>query len=301
MDGIIPLYKERGMTSFDCIRRLRSLLKTKKIGHSGTLDPSVDGVLPICVGNATKVVPYLMASGKVYQGELLIGKATETEDLDGAVIETAIVPHAIKSVTIQNEMNKLTGQVRQQPPMYSAVKVHGKRLYEYARAGETVERPVRTVQVDSFQLLRTKYDDKSQTQRVTFRVACGKGTYIRTLVVALARQLGFPGTMSSLTRIKSGGFTLEDTLSLDDVQNALANQILSKLIYPLDAVFSDYAHVTLTTDQWHYMQHGSWFKKSELDTDAETVALVYNNQVKAIYHIDADGQNYKPQTMLRLN
>lgn len=301
MDGIIPLYKERGMTSFDCIRRLRNLLKTKKIGHSGTLDPSVDGVLPICVGTATKVVPYLMASGKVYQGELLIGQATETEDLDGAVIETAIVPQAITSATIQREMDKLTGQIQQQPPMYSAVKVHGKRLYEYARAGEIVERPVRTVQVDSFELLRTKYDEQSQTQRVAFRVACGKGTYIRTLVVTLARHLGFPGTMSSLTRIKSGGFTLEDTLSLDDVQNALATQSLAKLIYPLDAVFSDYSHVTLTTDQWHYMQHGSWFKTSELATDAETVALVYNDQVKAIYHIDADGQNYKPQTMLRLN
>lgn len=300
MDGIIPLYKERGMTSFDCIRRLRSLLKTKKIGHSGTLDPSVDGVLPICVGSATKVVPYLMASGKVYQGELLIGTATETEDLDGAVIETAVVPHKIDQGTIQAEMNKLTGQVRQQPPMYSAVKVNGKRLYEYARAGEQVERPIRTVQVDSFELLRTKYDSQTQTQRVSFRVVCGKGTYIRTLVVSLARHLGFPGTMSSLTRVKSGGFTLEETLSLQDVQDALASQTLSKLVYPLDAVFSDYPHVDLTTAQWQYMQHGSWFKVSELATDAPVVALVYNEQVKAIYHLDEDGKNYKPQTMLRL-
>lgn len=301
MDGIIPLYKELGMTSFDCVRRLRNLLKTKKIGHSGTLDPSVDGVLPICVGNATKVVPYLMASGKVYQGELLIGQATETEDLDGAVIETAPVPKAISDSVIKDEMNRLTGQVRQQPPMYSAVKIHGKRLYQYARAGEKVDRPVRTVQVDSFELLRTRYDEHSKTQRVSFRVSCGKGTYIRTLVVTLARQLGFPGTMSSLTRIKSGGFTLEDTLSLTDVQDALANQTFAKLIYPLDVVFDGLQHITLTTNQWHYLQHGSWFKQSELATSAATVALVYNGEVKAIYHLDADGKNYKPQTMLRLN
>ena len=132
MDGIIPLYKERGMTSFDCVSRLRRILKTKKIGHSGTLDPSVDGVLPICVGNATKVVEYLMQSGKEYQGELVIGKATTTEDFDGEVIETKPVEEAISSELIKRAMQKMTGEIIQIPPMYSAVKVNGKRLYEYA-------------------------------------------------------------------------------------------------------------------------------------------------------------------------
>ena len=174
MDGIIPLYKERGMTSFDCVSRLRRILHTKKIGHSGTLDPSVDGVLPICVGSATKVVPYLMASGKNYQGELLIGEATTTEDLDGEIIAAQPVTSEIPPAAIREQMATLTGEITQIPPMYSAVKVKGKRLYEYARAGETVERPVRRVTIDKFELLGSKYDPTVKQQRVRFNVVCSK-------------------------------------------------------------------------------------------------------------------------------
>lgn len=299
MDGIIPLYKERGMTSFDCVSRLRRILKTRKIGHSGTLDPSVDGVLPICVGTATKVVEYLMQSGKVYQGELVIGRATETEDFDGQVIEQAPVKAAIRDEAVTAAMTKLTGEITQVPPMYSAVKVNGKRLYEYARAGETVDRPTRHVTITDFTLIRNHYDQAQQEQHVFFKVACSKGTYVRTLVVDLARQLGYPGAMKWLTRLESGGFTIDQTLSLADVQDAVASQTMKRYLYPLDYALKDYPVVELTEKQWRAVQNGGWLPTAELPLAAEEVVLKYDHQVKALYYRDTD--HYKPTKMFSVN
>lgn len=295
MDGIIPLYKERGMTSFACVSRLRSILKTRKIGHSGTLDPSVDGVLPICVGSATKVVEYLMQSGKVYQGELIIGTATTTEDFDGEVIEEKAVPTPLSDETIKGAMAKLTGKVTQIPPMYSAVKVKGKRLYEYARAGESVERPVRQVTVSSFHLVRNEYDPVAKKQAVFFKVACSKGTYVRTLVADLARTLGYPGAMKWLTRLESGGFTIDQTLSIRDIQDAVASETINRHLYPLDYALKGYPTVELDADQWGAVQHGGWLKADEIPGQPQEVVLKFHQQTKALYH-RAD-QNYKPTKM----
>ena len=301
MDGIIPLYKERGMTSFDCVNRLRRILKTKKIGHSGTLDPSVDGVLPICIGRATKVVEYLMQSGKVYQGELLIGKATTTEDLDGEVIAAQPVTREIPPDVIREQMATLTGAVTQIPPMYSAVKVKGKRLYEYARAGESVDRPVRHVMIDKFELVSADYDQGKQEERVRFKVACSKGTYVRTLVVELAKRLGYPGTMSWLTRLKSGGFTLDQTLSLGDIQDAVTAGTINHYLYPLDYALRDYPAVELNADQWKAVQNGGWLKPAELSSSAAELVLKYGHQVKALYHFDARHHAYQPTKMFLTN
>lgn len=297
MDGIIPLYKERGMTSFACVSRLRQLLKTRKIGHSGTLDPDVAGVLPICVGNATKVVDYLMQSGKEYQGELLIGFATTTQDLAGEKVAEQPVEAAIPTTSIKKAMADLTGEITQVPPMYSAVKVNGKKLYEYARVGETVERPRRQVTIHQFDLLSTSYDKEKQQQRVRFRVECSKGTYIRTLVVELARQLGYPGVMSLLTRLKSGGFTLEQTLSLDDVRDAVANQTINRYVYPLDYALKDYPQVDLQQPQWQKVQNGGWLTPQELATTDPEIVLLFEGQVKALYHYDPQNKRYKPTKM----
>lgn len=295
MDGIIPLYKERGMTSFDCVNRLRKLLQTRKIGHSGTLDPAVDGVLPVCVGAATKVVDYLMQSGKQYQGELLIGEATNTEDLTGAIIAAQPVPQAIPAAKIKNQMAKMTGEITQIPPMYSAVKVNGKRLYEYARAGKTVKRPRRHVTIKQFELVSTDYDAQSKQQRVRFRVSCTKGTYVRTLVVDLAKQLGYPGTMSWLTRLKSGGFGIDQTLSLADVRDAVTAGTIKQYLYPLDYALKDYPAMELTTDQWHAVQNGGWLKANEVQPEDDQVVLKYHQAAKALYHHDQ--QFYKPTKM----
>lgn len=140
MDGIIPINKERGMTSHDVVAKVRGILRTKKVGHSGTLDPSVDGVLPVCVGRATKVVDYLMRFGKTYQGSITLGLATTTEDLDGEVVERHPLSKPLTDAQIDAALKQMTGELTQIPPMYSAVKVNGRKLYEYARAGETVER-----------------------------------------------------------------------------------------------------------------------------------------------------------------
>ena len=294
LDGIIPLYKERGMTSFDCVSRLRRILHTKKIGHSGTLDPNVDGVLPICVGQATKVVEFLMASGKQYVGELLVGEATTTQDLDGEVVAQKPVMAPIAEDTIKQAMQELTGDIVQIPPMYSAIKVNGKKLYEYARAGETVERPKRHVHIARFAMTASSYDEKKQQQRIRFVVDCSKGTYVRTLAYDLAVKLGYPGVMSSLTRTKSGGFELDQTLSLSDIQDAMEAQILDRYVYPMDYALQSYPHLELTEAQWKKVQNGGWL--SGLNTQEPEIALTYQGEVKALYQ--AKDRLYKPLKML---
>lgn len=294
LDGIIPLYKERGMTSFDCVSRLRRILHTKKIGHSGTLDPNVDGVLPICVGQATKVVEFLMASGKQYVGELLVGEATTTQDLDGEVVAQKPVTAPIAEDTIRKAMQELTGDIVQIPPMYSAIKVNGKKLYEYARAGETVERPKRHVHIERFEMTASSYDEKNQQQRIRFVVDCSKGTYVRTLAYDLAKELGYPGVMSSLTRTKSGGFELDQTLSLADIQDAMEAQIMNRYVYPMDYALKSYPHAELSDAQWKKVQNGGWL--SDLDTKDQEVALTYQGEVKALYQLK--DHVYKPLKML---
>lgn len=295
MDGIIPLYKERGMTSFDCVKRVRALTGERKCGHSGTLDPDVDGVLPICLGKATKVVPYLQQSGKQYQGELLVGQSTTTEDTSGEVVNQRAVTSPISEDEIRKAMAKLTGRITQIPPMYSAVKVNGKRLYEYARAGQTVDRPKRQVEIKKFELISTSYDPETNTQRIRVNVECSKGTYIRTLLVDLAKLLGYPGTMSQLTRLKSGGFSLDQTLSLADVRDAITAGTLANYLLPLDYALRDYPSVDLKSKQWESVKHGGWLKPAELASKQSPLALKYDGRVKALYQI-REGL-YKPLKM----
>ena len=180
--------------------------------------------------------------------------------------------------------------------MYSAVKVKGKRLYEYARAGETVERPKRQVTIDQFTLLATSYDQERQVQRVRFKVACSKGTYVRTLAVDLAAKLGYPGVMSSLTRLKSGGFTLDQTLSLDDIQDMVTASGMVNL-YPLDYAVKDLPHLALNAEQWQAVQNGGWLKQSEVTPQEPRVVVTYQGDTKAVYkHVE---RHYQPEKMFK--
>jgi len=303
MDGIIPLYKDRGMTSFDCVAKLRHILHTKKVGHSGTLDPSVDGVLPICIGSATKVVPYLMASGKMYRGTVTLGLATTTEDLDGEVMakEPLTTPFTFEQLTAATA--KLTGTIQQTPPMFSAVKVNGRKLYEYARAGETVERPTRTITVDHFTLTDAgTFDADAGTQTVAFEVACSKGTYVRTLAVDLGRQLGVPAVMASLTRHKSGGFTLDQAVTLDQVAEAMANEDLSPILRPIDYALAEYPHVALSDRVWALVKNGVFLTTDEVDgATAPEIALTYQGATKCLYQWSEEKQQYKPLKMFAVN
>lgn len=302
MDGIIPLYKERGLTSFDCVAKLRHILHTKKVGHSGTLDPSVDGVLPICIGSATKVVPYLMASGKVYKGTVTLGLATTTEDLDGDVIDRQPLTTPVDRATLLQAAAALTGTIQQTPPMYSAVKVNGRKLYEYARAGETVERPTRTITVTSFDLVDDgQFDAEQGTQTIAFEIACSKGTYVRTLAVDLGRQLGVPAVMASLTRLKSGGFDLDQTVTLEQVAAAMANEDLSAILRPIDYALRDYPHVALSDRLWGLVKNGVFLDEDQVGSTAPVVALTYRDQTKCLYQYLPEKQQYKPLKMFAVN
>lgn len=295
MDGIIALYKPRGMTSHDCVNQVRRLLRTKKVGHSGTLDPQVDGVLPICVGSATKVVDYLLMHDKVYQGHVTLGFATQTEDLDGEVVEKTPLKQAFSSDQIDTAMGHLTGDIEQVPPMYSAVKVNGRKLYEYAREGKNVDRPVRHVQIKAFKRLATpQFDRATRTQTIAFEVTCSKGTYIRTLCVMLGEKLGVAAVMTDLTRLASGGFTLDETVSLSELQRAVETSH-TDFLYPLDRALSAYPQVALTADLWQGVKNGVWLKVAEVDREDPVVALSYNGSIKCLYQ--KKGPVYKPLKM----
>jgi len=238
MEGILPLYKPAGLTSHDCVFRLRKILKTKKVGHTGTLDPDVTGVLPICIGKATKVAEYITDAGKAYLGEVTIGSSTTTEDASGEVVERKAVNRVIARNEILQVLQTLTGDIEQTPPMYSAVKVGGVRLYEYARKGIEVERPTRVVSIYSIDLLDEREQFEGETISFRFKVSCSKGTYIRTLAVMIGEILGYPAHMSYLQRIQSASFTLEDCLTFEDIERHMEEGTISNVLRPLETALS---------------------------------------------------------------
>lgn len=225
MNGILPLWKEKGMTSHDCVFKVRKILKTKKVGHTGTLDPDVEGVLPLCIGKATRLAEYITDSGKTYEAEVTIGMSTETEDASGAVVESKKIDSSITNEQLLLIFEELTGRIEQIPPMYSAVKVNGRRLYEYARAGEIVKRPSRIVTIDQIELISSIVHDGG-TVRFSIRVVCGKGTYIRTLAVMIGEKLGYPAHMSNLVRTSSGGFYEKDCVTLEELAASMPENVL---------------------------------------------------------------------------
>lgn len=297
MDGILPLYKAAGMTSHDCVAAIRRMLHTKQVGHSGTLDPQVDGVLPICIGQATKVVDYLLLQGKVYTGQILLGQASETEDLEGAIIEQKKLTEPVEKTAILTAMAALTGDIVQIPPLYSAVKVNGRRLYDYARHNDPVVRPKRQVHVYRFELTGSTYDPKTQMQTLDFVAEVSKGTYIRTLAVDLGKKLGVPALMSQLTRRQSGGFDLAQTVTLADLEAAVASETVGHLLYPLDHVLKQYPTYPLSDEAWLKVQNGAFL---EIHDYPDVIALTYHDHVKALYQLRQPNV-YKPKKMFLRN
>ncbi|KRL59581.1 tRNA pseudouridine(55) synthase TruB [Latilactobacillus fuchuensis] len=301
MDGILPLYKERGMTSSDCVFKVRRILHTKKVGHSGTLDPNVDGVLPICIGQATKVVDQLVHSGKIYTGEITIGLSTTTEDLDGEIVEEVKMTEPLSKETIETTLASFLGDSIQIPPMFSAVKVNGRRLYDYARAGETVERPQRSITISQFDLDgEITFDEATGHQKFRFVVGCSKGTYIRTLAVDFGRKLGLPAVMSDLTRLKSGGIQIGDCVTLAQLTEKMEANQLADVLIPLDHVFANVEQVVLDDDQWAKVLNGVFLTFENQTVDQ--LALTYQGHIKAIYQLDAGQAHvYRPFKMYLQN
>ncbi|MBO0993075.1 tRNA pseudouridine(55) synthase TruB [Bacillus sp. SD088] len=239
MDGIIPLWKPKGLTSHDCVFKIRKLLKMKKVGHTGTLDPEVEGVLPICLGKGTKIAEYITNAGKVYEGEVTIGRSTTTEDAEGETVEEKKVESSITIQQINHVLQELTGTIEQIPPMYSAVKVNGKKLYEYARAGIPVERPKRKIHIYDLCLLDDEIKWKEGEVSFSFRVHCSKGTYIRTLAVMIGEKLGYPAYMSALTRTASASFTRNECIPLEELEKLVKeNRSIDAFLFPLEKALS---------------------------------------------------------------
>lgn len=281
MDGIIGINKARGMTSHDVVFNLRKILKTKKVGHTGTLDPEVDGVLPICVGKATRISDYVMQSGKRYVAEVTLGVQTATEDAYGDVIDEVIIhDSAYTEQQVDKVLSELTGKIKQIPPMYSAVKVKGRKLYEYAREGIEVERPERIVEI--YTLKRSSairyIDDKCI---FNIEVACGKGTYIRTLSTQIADKLGTIGHMSDLTRTESGGFKLDECITLDALRDVPFDEIHS-YFKPIEAGLAHMPHIAVDEPTSVKILFGQKLRQTSPPIEDETV-MTYNDKVIAIF------------------
>ncbi len=288
MNGIINLKKEAGMTSHDAVFKLRKILGTKKIGHGGTLDPDVVGVLPIAVGKATRMVEFMQDEGKVYEGEITLGYSTTTEDASGEVVAETPVLSPLDETIVDEAIASMTGPITQIPPMYSAVKVNGRKLYEYARAGQEVERPERHVTIYQFE--RTSpISYEGQLARFTFRVKCSKGTYIRTLSVDLGEKLGYAAHMSHLTRTSAAGMQLEDALTLEQIAERVAEEDYS-FLQPLELGIGDLLKVELSDEQVEDVRNGRFIS---LVSDEAELAGFYGEKLVAILEKRKD--QFKPR------
>lgn len=235
-NGIIPIFKEEGFTSHDVVAKLRGILKQKKIGHTGTLDPMATGVLPVCVGKATKLAAVLTDSDKEYEAVFKLGIATDTQDITGNIINTCDDLSIADSDLVKRVCDSFVGEYMQLPPMYSALKVNGQRLYDLARAGLEVNRKKRRVFINYIECLETE-----DFPYFSIRVGCSKGTYIRTLIHDIGERIGVYACMTKLTRTKAGGFSLNECYSLSQIQNMINQESLDyTFLKPIDAVFSTY-------------------------------------------------------------
>lgn len=249
MNGIININKPLGMTSHDVVGRLRRILGIKKIGHTGTLDPDASGVLPMCIGRATKTADMLTAQNKQYIAEVTLGSATTTLDASGEVKETSEVN--VDESDIQSVVTEFVGNIMQIPPMYSAIKIDGKRLYELARDGVEVERKPRPVTIEKIEILSIDLENK----KFSMKVDCSKGTYIRTLCDDIGRRLGCLAHMSALIRTRSGRFCIDDAYTLDEVEKMAENGNMSFLV-PIDKVFEELPKLILSSRRARLMCNG---------------------------------------------
>ena len=250
MNGVINVNKPLGITSHDVVYRLRKILSIKKIGHTGTRDPDAAGVLPMCIGRATKTADMLTAQDKQYIAEVTLGSATDTLDSSGSITETAEVN--VTETDIKNTIADFVGDIEQIPPMYSAIKVDGKKLYELAREGKEIERKPRLVRIDKIDVLNFDLDNN----RFSIKVDCSKGTYIRTLCDDIGRRLKCFAHMSGLTRTRSGRFDISESYTLEQIEDMFSNGDMS-FMTPIDKIFDEYDRLVITGRKAKKMCNGT--------------------------------------------
>jgi len=320
INGIIVVHKEAGYTSHDVVAKMRGICGQRKIGHTGTLDPAATGVLPVCLGSATKLCDMLTDRDKEYVAELLLGMETDTQDTTGEVL--ARHPVEVSPEEVRRAAESFAGEYAQVPPMYSAVKVNGKRLYELAREGRVVERRARPVIIHELEVL------ECCPPRAVIRVVCSKGTYIRTLCADIGDRLGCGGVMQSLRRTRAGAFWLKDALTLGELQRRKDEGTLEEQVLPVDSVFGECPAFYVPEAYGKRLENGNILLPGQLlpgqeqvwkqppgqklpcpelqrDADGEAAAMpgkwvrVYRADGKfaAIYAYEQEDQCYKPVKM----
>lgn len=295
-NGIINVYKEEGFTSNDVVAKLRGILHQRKIGHAGTLDPAAVGVLPVLLGSGCRISEYMMDHDKTYRAKLLLGVTTDTQDTTGTVLESRDVS-TLSEKDVTEAVLSFQGEYDQIPPMYSAKQINGKRLYDLAREGITVERrPVR-VKIDALRI------ESVALPEVTFTVDCSKGTYIRTLCADIGEKLGCGGALAHLSRIRVGGFYIEDALTLSRIQELADRGQIGERIIPVEEMFLDHLRVRTQPSCDRKLLNGNRLEPEEIDLPpggAGELLRVCTSEGEfiAVYRRDEQSGSYRPYRML---
>lgn len=263
MNGVLNVYKEQGFTSHDVVAKLRGILKIKKIGHTGTLDPDAVGVLPVCIGKGTKLCDLITDWSKTYEAVMLLGTTTDTLDTSGTILSQSEV--TVSEMDVLRACNEFVGKYEQIPPMYSALKHNGQKLYELARKGIVIERKPRIVNINSLRVNDINLVDSQKT--VTITVDCSKGTYIRSLCDDIGKKLGCGACMMKLTRTRVGDFQLDDTLTLNQISALVLKGEIEERIVPVDDIFRDYENITLPEEYANYLHNGNKIVAGQLPDD----------------------------------
>lgn len=277
LNGILIVNKERDYTSNDVVARLRGICRQKKIGHTGTLDPNAEGVLPVCLGNATKLCDMLTDRSKEYVAEMTFGITTDTQDIWGKVLtDSGGAWREIPMAEIEKAVLSFRGKQLQIPPMYSALKVNGKRLYELARAGVEVERRPREIEIEEIEIMPSAGSAEKKTHqaasflaapKLCIRVVCSRGTYIRTLCQDIGEKLGCGAAMSSLVRTRVGGFLLENAHTLSEIEKIRDAEGLERILIPVDDCFQEYPALKVLQAGEKFLRNGNELKYSMVEEE----------------------------------
>ena len=291
-DGIINVYKEKGFTSFDVVAKMRGILGQRKVGHTGTLDPAAEGVLPVCAGKGTRLCDMLTDHDKTYRATMLLGVVTDTQDTTGTILEEKDASHLTEE-EVREAIMSFVGDYDQIPPMYSALKVDGKKLYELAREGKVIERKARSVTIHEIVI------ESMNLPEVVMSVSCSKGTYIRTLCNDIGEKLAVGGCMKELLRTKVGRFVLEETLTLSDLQKLKEEGRLEEAVFPLEAVFAELPEIRATEESLDkLMKNGNPFRFKGIgpvsDGDAYRVYSM-DGQFIGIYEYSEEKHMFYPR------
>jgi tRNA pseudouridine55 synthase len=288
MDGIFNINKPKGMTSHDVVSIMRKHLHQKRVGHTGTLDPLASGVLPICVGQGTRVAEYLSESGKAYQAKITFGTATDTYDAEGTITATASTAHLTLNL-IEETLEQFRGPQMQHPPLYSAIKIEGQPAYKRARARETFVLEPRHIVINSLEILEWI------PPRLTLAIECSKGTYIRSLAHDLGTQIGCYAYLEALVRTRSGPFMLPESITLEQFADAVVTNSLRHYLFPLDKALERYPAITLDGETAAQVMHGNTFTNPSANNSG--LARVYdsNGVFIAIAEWDEEQKAWRPK------